>query len=79
MTGQGFDRKQQHPCAAINRPVTLVPLNVPQRFLSGFLLPLTPLRTISFHEPFDDPHVAVEIAPAAQVKLFRLGNEYQNV
>ena len=27
----------------------------------------------------DDPHVAVEIPPAAQVKLFRSGNEFQNV
>jgi len=56
-----------------------VPRRIALRLLSGFSLPLNVLRAVKRDVVLDDPHVAVVVALAAQLKLVRSGNESQNV
>ena len=65
--------------AAGNRTMAAVPLRIALRLVSGFSLPLNVLGTVNRDVVLDDPHVAVVVALAAQLKLFRSGNEFQNV
>ena len=59
--------------------MTFVPFGIPHGVLSGLLLPLRMLGAVKRDVFLDDPHVAVVVAPAAQLQLFRSGNEFQNV
>jgi hypothetical protein len=56
-----------------------VPPRIALRLLSGFSLPLNVLGTVSRDVFLDDPHVVVVVALTAQTKLFRSGDELQNV
>jgi hypothetical protein len=56
-----------------------VPLGISRSFLSRFFLPLRTLGAVSRDVFLDYPHVAVEITPAAQLKLVRSRDEFQNV
>ena len=47
--------------------VTFVPFGIPYRVLSRFLLPLRVQESVSRDVVLDDPHVAVEVTPAAQL------------
>ena len=69
----------ENPRTTGQRAMTFVPFGIPHGVLSGLLLPLRTLGAVSRDVFLDDPHVAVEIAPAAQVKLFRSGDEFQKV
>ena len=69
----------ENPRPSGHGAMTFVPLGIPHGVLSGLLLPLRIHGAVGSDVFLDDPHVAVEIAPAAQLKLVRSGNECQNV
>jgi hypothetical protein len=51
--------------------MTFLPYSIPHGVLSGLLLPLRMLGAIKRDVFFDYPHVAVVVAPAAQLQLLR--------
>lgn len=59
--------------------MAVVPLGVLFRFVSVFFLPLDSLKAVSRDESLRDQHVAVEVALAAQAKLFRSGYKCENL
>ena len=59
--------------------MTFVPIGIPHGVLTGLLLPLGMNGAVKRDVFLDYPHVAVVVAPAAQLKLFRSGNEFQSV
>jgi hypothetical protein len=75
----GFVAPRKDARATGNGTMAAVPRRIALRLLSGFSLPLNAHGAVSRDVFLDDPHVAVEIAPAAQVKLFRSGDEFQKV
>ena len=74
-----FTSPVENPRASGHGAMTFVPFGIPHGVLSGLLLPLRMLGAVKRDVFLDYPHVAVEVAPAAQLKLFRSGNEFQNV
>ena len=74
-----FTSPGENPRASGHGAMTFVPFGIPHGVLSGLLLPLRMLGAVKRDVFLDYPHVAVVVAPAAQLQLFRSGNEFQNV
>ena len=71
-----FTPPGENPRAIRDGAVTFVPFGIPHGVLSGLLLPLRMLGAVKRDVFLDDPHVAVVVAPAAQLQLFRSGHEF---
>jgi hypothetical protein len=65
----------ENPRATGKRAMTFIPCGVPHNVLSRFPLPLGTLAAVRVHEPLDALHIAVEVATAAQVEMFRTRSE----
>jgi hypothetical protein len=69
----------ENPHASGHGAMALLPYSIPHGVFSGLLQPRRMLGAVKRDVFLDYPHVAVEVAPAAQLQLLRSGNEFQNV